>query len=67
MTTTDLKYGGDCQPYRKLMKIPDTLECCSSCHWDLMEGYEACEETIGNKYYTVCCTVANYEVKEAVK
>ncbi len=37
------------------------MNCCTSCHDEMDDGYEACEfELEGETFQDVCCTVATF-------
>jgi len=60
-----MPYEGYCTDARSLLRIPESVQCCASCHSEDEDGYEMCSRMIDDKEYYVCCTVANYEESPA--
>lgn len=63
MISENRKYLGGCQSARRHFNIPDSIQCCISCHDDDdYYGYEMCElATEDNGWFNVCCTIATCE------
>lgn len=59
----------ECYEMRQRGLIPQTVKCCSSCHDDAAEDESWGEPPtvwMDDKDHHVCCTVAEYLVKQQV-
>lgn len=53
---------------RDEQKVPDSVNCCGSCHSDDDEGYASlCSWSNDEVEYDVCCTLANWEPEPPTK
>ena len=54
-------FGGGCAEALAALGITAPVACCTGCHNEESEGYEMHEREIGDRWFHVCCSVANVE------